>query len=77
MTDHEMLEVLVNEVRNINLALENRVFPGLEALAEGQQTILETLTPKSRVEALEEEMVVIKAAFRGLSQEVAELKKAQ
>ncbi|MBS5658559.1 MAG: hypothetical protein KHW76_08880 [Oscillibacter sp.] len=53
MTDHEMLEVLVNEVRSINLALENRVFPGLEALAEGQRTILDTLAPKSRVEALE------------------------
>lgn len=77
MTDHKMLELLVNEVRSINLALENRVCPSLEALAKEQRTPQGTLAPKSRVEALEEELVVIKEAFRSLSQEIAELKKAQ
>lgn len=61
----------------IRLNIENRIDPQLQALAEGQKTILEALTPNSRVEALEEELVVIKEAFRSLSQEIAELKKAQ
>ena len=61
----------------IRLNIENRIDPQLQALAEGQKTILEALTPNCRVEALEEELVVIKEAFRSLSQEIAELKKAQ
>lgn len=91
MTDHEMLELLVQEVRNlntsigsiggevrtINLTIENRIFPGLESLSEGQKTILETLAPRSRVEALEEEVEFMKSVIKALSKEVAELKKAQ
>jgi DNA anti-recombination protein RmuC len=56
---------------------ENIVLLRLQALAEGQQNLLDTLASKSRVEALEDEIVVMKAAIRALSSEVAELKKAQ
>ncbi|WP_298016720.1 hypothetical protein [uncultured Dysosmobacter sp.] len=73
----ELLERQGDELRNINLTLENQVFPQLQALAEGQKTILETLAPKSRVEALEDEMAFMKSVIKALSQEVAELKKAQ
>lgn len=73
----KMLGGLKQDVAEIRLNIENRIDPQLQALAEGQKTILEALTPNSRVEALEEELVVIKEAFRSLSQEIAELKKAQ
>ena len=56
---------------------ENIVLPRLQALAEGQQNLLDTLASKSRVEALEDEIVVMKAAIRALSSEISELKKAQ
>ena len=40
----------------IRMDIENRIDPQLQALAEGQKTILETLAPKNRVEALEDEV---------------------
>lgn len=56
---------------------ENIVLPRLQALAEGQQNLLDTLAPKNRVEALEEEVDLLKTVIRALSRDVAELKKAQ
>lgn len=56
---------------------EGIVLPRLDLLAEGHTHLADTLAPKSRVEALEEELAFMKSAFRLLSQEVAELKKAQ
>lgn len=73
----EQLKRQGEELRSINLTLENQVFPQLQALAEGQKTLLEKLAPKSRVEALEDEMSFMKSVIKALSQEVAELKKAQ
>lgn len=49
----------------------------LQLLAEGHKTILETLAPKNRVEVLEDEISFMKQVIKSLSQEVAELKKAQ
>ena len=60
----------------MSVLIENEVTPKFNLLAEGQKTILETLAPKSRVEALEEEMVFMKQVIKSLSQEIAELKKA-
>ena len=80
MTDRELLEYLAGEVRNLNLAMENEVTPKIQALAEGHTTIiekLESLTPKSRVEVLEDDVALLKQAIRSMSQEISELKKAQ
>lgn len=38
----------------MHVIVESEITPKLNLLAEGQQTLLETLAPKSRVEALEE-----------------------
>lgn len=73
----QALDVQGTEIKKINLTLENEVAPQLRALAEGQKTILETVTPKSRVEQLEEEVDFLKTVIRSLSRDVAELKKAQ
>lgn len=71
------IEPINREIASINMTLENRVFPSLEALAEGQKTILDTLAPKNRVEALEDEISFLKQMVKTLASEVNSLKKAQ
>ncbi|BAK99172.1 hypothetical protein OBV_19740 [Oscillibacter valericigenes Sjm18-20] len=68
---------LRDRVVKIEVTQENIVLPQLQALAEGQANLLATLAPKNRVEALEDEMAFMKSVIKALSQEVAELKKAQ
>lgn len=48
-----------------------------EAINEGVDAIQETMVHKSRVEQLEDDVIVLKTAVKMLTQEVAELKKAQ
>ena len=57
--------------------IETAVMPNFQLLAEGHQTLLETLAPKSRVDNLEEDVVFLKSVVKSLMQEVSELKKAQ
>ena len=57
--------------------IENAVMPNFKLLAEGHQTLLETLAPKSRVDNLEDDVVFLKAIVKSLMQEVSDLKKAQ
>lgn len=68
---------LKSRVVNLELVQENSILPTLQLLAEGQKTILETLAPKNRVEALEDEVALMKSVIKVLSQDLAELKKAQ
>ena len=49
--------------------------PSLKLLAEGQQTILQTMTPKSKTEELEEELDFLKAIVRSQSQRIDALEK--
>ncbi len=56
---------------------ENIVLPRLEALYEGQENLRETLAPKGRVEALEDDVALLKEVIRTHSRDIAELKKAQ
>ena len=57
--------------------IEGAIIPQLQLLAEGHQNILDTLAPKNRVEALEDEIIFIKSVMKAMTQEIAELKKAQ
>lgn len=61
----------------VALTQENVVLPQLKLLAEGHETLLETLAPKGRVEKLEEEIDLLKTVVRALSKDVAELRRAQ
>jgi len=63
------------DVTVIRIEMENRIDPYLQVLAEGQKGILETLTPKNRVEALEEEVDFMKHVIKILAKEIDELKK--
>lgn len=74
---HEEISKNSDEIRKINVTLENDVFPQLRLLAEGQKTILETMAPKNRVEALEDEVIFLKQVIKSISRDVSELKKAQ
>lgn len=56
---------------------ESSIVPNFQLLAEGHQTLLETLARKDRVEALEEEVIFLKSVVSALAQDVTELKKAQ
>ena len=73
----KLLEKIDLDVTGIKIRLDMEIEKKLELLAEGHETLLETLSPKSRVDALEDEMVFMKSVVKALSQEVAELKKAQ
>lgn len=77
--DERLTETQTAAVRAAVL-LEGDVQPKLQLLYDGHQSImerLEALAPRNRVEALEEEMSFMKTVVKALSQEVAELKKAQ
>ena len=56
---------------------ETEVMPKFQLLADGHQNLLDTLAPKARVDALEEDVVFLKSIVKSLMQEVSELKKAQ
>lgn len=71
------IEAVDQKVENLKIYMENVINKKLELLIEGQQTMLETLAPKNRVEALEDEVVFLKQVIRGMAQDIAELKKAQ
>ncbi len=70
-------ELLQDTMHNVQVILENTVNKQLQLLIEGQQTLLQTMAPKSRLEALEEEVILLKEVLRAHSREIAELKKAQ
>ncbi len=69
-------EAVEQSVQYMNVLYETKFEPQFKLLAEGQQTLLETLAPKSRVEAVEEELAFLKTVVSALNKEVAELKKA-
>ena len=59
----------------LNVVLESAIMPKFNLLAEGQQTILETLTPKSKTEELGEELDFLKSVVRSQSQRIEALEK--
>ena len=70
-------EQMQGDITGIKLRLELDVEKRFNAVNEGIDAILEKMIPKNRVDELEADVVVLKTALRALTQEVAELKKAQ
>ena len=64
-------------VTRVAVTQENVVIPQIKLLAEGHALLLETLAHKDRVEALEDDIVLLKAAVKAVSQRVTNLEKAQ
>lgn len=73
----EKLEEVDRRSERTQVLLETDYADKLQLLYEGHKTILDTLAPKSRVEALEEDVDTLKTVMRLLTHDVAELKKAQ
>lgn len=71
------LEQLRGDVTGVKVRLDLEVSKQLSALAEGQETLLETLASKERVEAVEDDIVLLKSTTKAINREIAELKKAQ
>ena len=69
-------EAVELSTRYMNVLYETKIEPQFKLLAEGQKTLLETLAPKSRVEAVEEELAFLKTVVSALNKEVQELKQA-
>nr|DAN98829.1 MAG TPA: Coronin-1A [Caudoviricetes sp.] len=59
----------------LNVVLESAIMPKFNLLAEGQQTILQTMAPKSKTEELKEEIDFLKAVVRSQSQRIEALEK--
>lgn len=70
-------EILQETAAATRVLIESSIMPKFNLLAEGQQTLLETLAPKSRMEELEEEVDFLKSIIKLHSEQIAELKKAQ
>ena len=70
-------EILQESAAATRVLIESSIMPKFNLLVEGQQTLLETLAPKSRVEELEEEVNFLKSIIKLHSDQIAELKKAQ
>jgi predicted nucleic acid-binding Zn-ribbon protein len=70
-------EILDESTRRMKLLLDTEVTTRFNLLAEGQQVIMDAITPKSEIEELRNEVSVLKLAIRTMNQEIAELKKAQ
>lgn len=68
------MDALRQDVAIVRLDIENRMEPQIQSLAEGQKTLLETMAPKNRLDALEDEIVFMKSVIRSMSKEIAELK---
>ena len=73
----KLFQKMQDDITAIKLRLDCEVDKRFDAINEGIDAILENLTPKSRVDELESDVIVLKTAVKMLTQEVAELKKAQ
>lgn len=77
MLDEKDLQAIDSLIASrLGAVVETDILPKFNLLADGQKTLLEALAPKSRVEALEEEVDLLKAVVRSMSREIEELKQA-
>lgn len=56
---------------------ENVVIPQIKLLSEGHDMLLQKLARKERVEALEDDVALLKSVVKAMSDRITELEKAQ
>lgn len=66
-----------DDITGIKARLDYDINRRLDAMNEGIDTILEQLVPKSRVDKLEDDVVVLKTAVKSMAQRIELLEKAQ
>ena len=64
-------------MQEVSVLIESKFMPQFKVLAEGQQAIMEKLVPTSRVDNLEEEVMLLKIKYRQMNEDIQQLKKAQ
>lgn len=69
------MDNLEQDVRGIHVILENTVARQLQLLMEGQKVLLETLAPRAKTDALEEDVDLLKSVSRQHTHQIAELEK--
>ena len=76
MLDEKDLQA-IDEIfaHRMNVILESAIMPKFNLLAEGQQTLLETMAPKTKVEELEDEVQLLKAVLRSQSERIEAIEK--
>ena len=70
------LSDLCQTVTRVAVTQENVVIPQIKLLAEGHEMLLQKLARKERVEALEDDVALLKSVVKAMSQRIAELEKA-
>lgn len=70
-------EILTEATHRMQVLLDAEVKPQFNLLADELSIIREKMIPESRIEAIEDDVSVLKAAVRQINREVRELKKAQ
>lgn len=73
----KMFEKMQDDIASIKIRLDYDIDGRFDAVNEGIDAILAQLTPRRKVEEMEADITVLKTAVKMLTQEVAELKKAQ
>ena len=69
-------QTLKDAMQGASVLMESYFGPKFKLLVENQQTMMETLAPKSRVDELEEEVAFLRSIIRQHSREIEELKHA-
>lgn len=64
-------------VTRVAVTQENVVIPQIRLLAEGHEMLLQKLARKERVEALEDDVSLLKSVVKAMSERIAVLEKAQ
>ena len=64
-------------VTRVAVPQENVVIPQIKLLAEGHDLLLQKLARKERVEALEDDVALLKSVVKTMSERITELEKAQ
>ena len=69
-------QTLKDAMQGASVLMESYFGPKFKLLFKNQQTMMETLAPKSRVDELEEEVAFLRSIIRQHSREIEELKHA-
>lgn len=70
-------EILTEATHRMKVLLDAEVKPMFNLLAEDISIIREKMIPESRIEAVEDDVSVLKASVRRINQDIRELKQAQ
>lgn len=79
-TDQAEMKADISDLRQtvtrVAVTQENVVLPKLQLLAEGHETLLNTLARKDRVEALEDDVALLKTVIKAMSKRIEDLERA-